>query len=116
MSALCCDAVSDIRPMPPVARGTSEAPSESELFRAARYECDRHKWFESERAGHDVGRSAYKNWKCTHWWRWCRERLIEHLSGQKYWSELDQKDYGLLNRDFHNNPGLALTIVNKIKL
>ena len=92
----------------------SDNRRESELFRAAQHDLDRFKWFESERAGHDLGLTAVKDWKCNHWWRWCRERLVEHLSGSKYWSELDQKDYGLINRDFHPNRELTKTIVNKI--
>ena len=92
----------------------SDNRRESELFRAAQHDLDRFKWFESERAGHDLGQKAVKDWKCNHWWRWCRERLVEHLSGAKYWSELDQKDYGLINRDFHPNRELTKTIVNKI--
>lgn len=87
---------------------------ESELFRAAQQELDRFKWCASERAGRDLGPAAVRNWKCNHWWRWCRERLVEHLSGTKYWSELDQKDYGLINRDFHQDRELAKIIVAKI--
>jgi hypothetical protein len=93
----------------------SDNRRESELFRAAQHEIDTHKWFESEKAGRDMGRDAVMNWKCTHWWRWCRARLTEHLSGTKYWSELDQKDYGLINRDFHPNKDLAKIIVEKIR-
>jgi hypothetical protein len=90
--------------------------SESELFRAAQLEVDRHKWYASEKAGRDLGQAAVQNWKCNHWWRWCRDRLVEHLSGMKYWSELDQKDYGLINRDFHENKDLAHSIVERIKM
>lgn len=90
--------------------------SESELFRAAQLEVDRHKWYASEKAGRDLGQAAVMSWKCNHWWRWCRDRLVEHLSGMKYWSELDQKDYGLINRDFHGNKELAHAIVERIKM
>lgn len=92
----------------------SDNRRESALFREAQQELDRFKWCASERAGRDLGTAAVKQWKCNHWWRWCRERLVEHLSGAKYWSELDQKDYGLLNRDFHPNNELAKIIVAKI--
>jgi hypothetical protein len=108
MTAIGCGVTADIIAM-------ADNRRESELFRAAQYDIDRHKWYLSERAGHDLGQAAIRNWKCTHWWRWCRERLIEHLSGTKYWSELDQKDYGLINRDFHPNRELAQVIVSKIK-
>ena len=116
MSATCCGIVSEPRPMA-IARGESSGPSEERTcLRAVRYECGPAQVVRV-REGSDTtpGSTAYKNWKCTHWWRWCRDRLIEHLSGTKYWSELDLKDYGLLNRDFHPNHELAMIIVNKIK-
>lgn len=79
MSAMCC-AITNTQ------ASSSDIRRESELFRAAQLELDRHKWFLSEKAGCDLGQAAIKNWKCKHWWSWCRARLVEHLSGTKYWS------------------------------
>src|SRR5438045_3624451 len=109
MTATCRTVNADSPSMP-------ERRSESELFRAAQLEVDRHKWYASEKAGRDLGQAAVMSWKCNHWWRWCRDRLVEHLSGMKYWSELDQKDYGLIKRDFHVNKDLAQAIVERIKM
>ncbi len=95
---------------------TSDIRRESELFRAAQLELDRHKWFLSEKAGCDMGQAAIMNWKCKHWWSWCRARLVEHLSGTKYWSELDQHDYDLINRDFHPNRKLVEDIFERVKM
>ncbi len=109
MSSLCCPITTDCAPKSDIRR-------ESELFRAAQLELDRHKWFLSEKAGRDMGQAAIMNWKCKHWWSWCRARLVEHLSGAKYWSELDQEDYDLINREFHPNRKLAEDIFDRVKL
>ncbi len=102
--------------MNPTSTSKSDVRRESELFRAAQLEAERHKWYLSEKAGCDLGQAAIKAWKCKHWWPWCRARLVEHLSGAKYWSELDPKDYDLLNRDFHPNRKLVEAIFDRIKM
>jgi hypothetical protein len=109
MSAMCCAIMN-------TQASASDIRRESELFRAAQLELDRHKWFLSEKAGCDMGQAAIKNWKCKHWWSWCRARLVEHLSGTKYWSELDQHDYDLINREFHPNRKLVEAIFDRVKL
>lgn len=78
-------------------------------------EAEKHKWIESEKAGRDLGEAALWDWSRRYWWRWCRDRWIEHLSGEKYWSELDHNDFGLLQRSFHNNESLIREIVANIK-
>ena len=45
------------------------------------------------------------------WTHALRTRLIEHLSGQRYCSELDRDDFGLLRRSWHVNAQLAAEIV-----
>jgi hypothetical protein len=89
--------------------------SASQLFRAALAEAEKHKWIESQKAGRDLGEAALRDWSRRYWWHWCRDRWIEHLSGERFWSELDQHDYGLLKRDFHPNPALVKEIVVRIK-
>jgi hypothetical protein len=89
--------------------------SEGELFRLAMREAERHKWIQSEKAGRDLGEAALWEWSRRYWWRWCRERWIEHLSGERYWSDLDHNDFGLLRRTFHHNIALAQEIVTQIK-
>ena len=88
---------------------------DSQLFRLALLEAEKHKWIESQKAGRDLGEAALRDWSRRYWWRWCRDRWIEHLSGERFWSELDQQDFGLLNRDFHPNTALIHQIIVRIK-
>ena len=90
--------------------------SESQLYRMALVEAEKHKWIESQKAGRDLGEAALRDWSRKYWWRWCRDRWIEHLSGERFWSELDQHDFGLLKRDFHPNMFLTEQIAMKIKM
>jgi hypothetical protein len=64
----------------------------------------RHKWIESEKAGHDLGDSAIRSWVRKHWNGFLRARWLEHLEGRTFWIELDQHDYGLLQRGFTDSP------------
>jgi hypothetical protein len=93
----------------------SSRRSDSQLFRMALLEAEKHKWIESQKAGRDLGEAALKDWSRRYWWRWCRDRWIEHLSGERFWSELDQQDFGLLKRNFHPNTVLIEHIVARIK-
>lgn len=89
--------------------------SDSQLFRLALLEAEKHKWIESQKAGRDLGEAALRDWSRRYWWRWCRDRWIEHLSGERFWSELDQQDFGLLKRDFHPNTVMIQAIIDRIK-
>lgn len=82
---------------------------------SARLEAERHKWIESEKAGRDLGSDAIHDWSRRYWWRWCRDRWIEHLHGERFWDELPESDFGLLLRDFHPNTALLGEIVARIK-
>ena len=88
---------------------------DGELFSLAMREAEKHKWIESEKAGRDLGEAALWDWSRRHWWRWCRDRWIEHLSGERYWGELDHDDFGLLKRNFHHNTCTIEHIVTQIK-
>jgi hypothetical protein len=89
--------------------------NDSQLFRMALLEAEKHKWIESQKAGRDLGEAALRDWSRRYWWRWCRDRWIEHLSGERFWSELDHHDFGLLKRDFHSNVELTDLITLRIK-
>ena len=60
----------------------------------------RYKWIESEKAGHDRGEAAIREWIQKHWNGFLRARWLEHLQGKAFWIELDQDDFGLLQREF----------------
>lgn len=66
-------------------------------------EAQRHKWIESEKAGHDLGPVAIRCWVKDHWHGFLRRRWVEHLEGAVYWIELDHVDFGLLKRAFHDS-------------
>jgi len=77
-------------------------------------EAMRHKWIESEKAGRDLGEPALLNWVRRHWHGFLRARWLEHLEGKAFWIELDQDDYGLLQREFLDSP-LIGEIVARLK-
>src|SRR5262249_25668949 len=70
-------------------------------------DCEReaqvYKWIESEKAGRDLGEAAIRRWVQEHWWGYLRARWLEHLQGKRFWVELDRGDFGLLQREFHDN-------------
>lgn len=66
-------------------------------------EAQRHKWIESEKAGHDLGEWAIRGWVRQHWNGFLREKWLEHLEGRTFWIELDHDDFGLLQRAFRDS-------------
>ena len=66
------------------------------------FEAQRHKWIESEKAGHDLGEWAIRCWVRQHWNGFLREKWLEHLEGRAFWIELDHDDFGLLIRAFQD--------------
>ena len=73
------------------------------------------KWIESEKAGHDLGEDAMRMWVRKHWWGFLRARWVEHLQGSRFWIELDQDDFGLVNREFPDHRSLLNDIVTQVK-
>ena len=63
-----------------------------------------YKWIESEKAGRDLGESAIRRWVQQHWCGYLRARWMEHLQGKRFWVELDRNDFGLLQREFRDEP------------
>jgi CheY-like chemotaxis protein len=100
------------------ARPLPAAPPPEErktIFEEATREAHRHKWIESEKAGRDIGDGAIRDWHKMYWRTFCRERWIEHLQGEKFWIELDNNDFGMLNSRFHSNHELVDRIVERLK-
>jgi hypothetical protein len=73
-------------------------------------EAQRFKWIQSEKEGKDLGDHAIKLWVLQHWNGFLRHRWLEHLQGKTRWKELQQKDYGLLQRAFRGSPVLDLIL------
>ena len=80
-----------------------------------RREIEAYKWIKSEKAGFDVGEQAVKEWVQQHWNGYLRARWIEHLQGARFWVELDQGDFGLLQRRFHDDQVLLDQILDRLK-
>ncbi len=51
-------------------------------FQAQREEIMKHKWYESEKAGHDIGfERALTDWTIKHRSQWLKKRQMEALAG-----------------------------------
>lgn len=61
-------------------------------------EMARHRWIESQKAGHDCGDQADHDWLALYWKGWARSKLLEHYYGWRYWSAFGSQQYGLFNR------------------
>ena len=72
------------------------------IFEEASREAFRHKWIESEKAGYDIGDVAIEDWHRRFWHKFVRERWIEHIRGKVFWRELDNDDFGILNKEFED--------------
>jgi hypothetical protein len=75
----------------------------------------RFKWIESEKAGRDLGEAAIHRWVKDHWRGYLRARWLEHLQGKRFWVELDQHDFGLLQREFQADSLLLDRILDRLK-
>jgi len=87
----------------------------SSVYSDCEQEAQRYKWIESEKAGHDLGEDAIRLWVKKHWWGYLRARWLEHLQGKCFWVELDRGDFGLLQREFHDNTLLLDRILDRLK-
>ena len=87
----------------------------SSVYTESEQEALRYKWIESEKAGHDLGEDAIRLWVKRHWWGYLRARWLEHLQGKRFWVELDRGDFGLLQREFHDNTLLLDRILDRLK-
>ncbi len=75
-----------------------------------------YKWIESQKRGFDIGQEyAVHCWVREHWSGYLRSKLLEHLMGFKYWSELDKGDFGLLKNSFHDERTLLDCIIDRLK-
>lgn len=81
----------------------------------SRREIDCHKWIASQRAGHDLGETAVRDWIRMHWSGYLRARCMEHLQGKTYWIELKSRDFGILQAKFQDRAVLADRIADRLK-
>ncbi|MCC8190192.1 MAG: hypothetical protein LIP77_06070, partial [Planctomycetes bacterium] len=85
------------------------------IFEEASREAYRHKWIESEKAGYDIGDGAIEDWHRRFWHKFVRERWIQHIKGDTFWHELDNDDFGILDKEFADCRDLSDTIVAKLE-
>jgi hypothetical protein len=85
------------------------------VYTESEQEALKFKWIESEKAGKDLGEDAIRRWVKQHWWGYLRARWLEHLQGRCFWVELDRGDFGLLQREFHDNTLLLDRILDRLK-
>lgn len=85
------------------------------VYTESELEALKYKWIESEKAGKDLGEAAIRRWVKQHWWGYLRARWLEHLQGKCFWVELDRGDFGLLQREFHDNTLLLDRILDRLK-
>ena len=76
------------------------------VYAAAEAEALRFRRIESEKAGRDLGEEAIHRWVRLHWYGYLRVCWLEHLHGTRFWVELDRGDFGLLQREFHDEYAL----------
>jgi CheY-like chemotaxis protein len=83
-------------------RSIPEGVEVRSIFEEASREAFRHKWIESEKAGYNIGDGAIEDWHRRFWHKFVRERWLQHIRGQVFWRELDNDDFGILNREFED--------------
>lgn len=84
------------------------------VYARGREEAERHKWLASEQAGYDLGEEAIKQWCRKYWHEYLRHRWAEHVRGVRFWQEIDRGDFGILQREFLNEPLLVERILDRL--
>jgi hypothetical protein len=85
------------------------------LFQCAVTAAQEHKYFESQRAGHDVGARAINEWQQRHWTVWLRHRWVEHLMGETCWEEFERERFGRLRALFSASPDLLAEVIDQVR-
>lgn len=80
------------------------------MFEMARREAESFRWLESEKVGYDLGDAAVRAWVARYWAPFIRARVLEHLTGSHFWSELDRGDFGTLPCRFADHTELVKEI------
>ena len=96
--------------LPPSTMHATRSHARLSVHHVGEVEAQRHKWIESEKAGHDLGEHALRSWIHEHWNGFLRAKWLEHLQGRTFWIELDHNDFGLLQREFKNSELLDIIL------
>jgi hypothetical protein len=74
-----------------------------------------HKWIESEKAGRDLGEEAVRNWTRSHWLKFYRWRLVQHLRGEVYFREFHPCTFAVVNNQLKVPNDLLEAILNQVR-
>jgi hypothetical protein len=74
-----------------------------------------HKWIESEKAGRDLGEEAVRNWSRSHWLRFYRWRLVQHLRGEVYFREFHPRTFAVVSNHLRVPHDLLDAILNHVR-
>jgi hypothetical protein len=85
------------------------------VYEQADQEVQVHKWIESEKAGRDLGQEAVKNWSRSHWLRFYRWRLVQHLRGEVYFREFHPRTFAVLCHQPKVPTQLLEEILNQVR-
>jgi hypothetical protein len=98
----------------PIPNNSPTSDNPRSLYADAQDEADKHKWIRSQEAGRDLGEEAVRDWVRQHWHDYLKARWLEHIQGARFWIELERSTFGVLRREFPNDPMLD-TILSRLK-
>jgi hypothetical protein len=91
------------------------AAKRSSVYEQADQAVQEHKWIESEKAGRDLGDEAVKHWSRSHWLRFYRWRLLQHLRGEVYFREFHPRTFAVVSNQLKVPPELLEAILNQVR-
>lgn len=74
----------------------------SELTIYSMWEARKYRWIRSEQEHRDLGHDIVEYWYQHCFYHWYRDRLIEHFSGKRFWSEFSKDNFNILERNSYN--------------
>src|SRR5262245_32868225 len=87
----------------------------SSVYEQADRAVQEHKWIESEKAGRDLGDEAVKHWSRSHWLRFYRWRLVQHLRGEVYFREFHPRTFAVASSQLKVSVELLEAILDQVR-
>jgi len=84
------------------------------ILDGAKQHVDKHKWYLSEAAHHDVGLFAVDDWLDNHFCKYARERLIEHIHGRFLYEEFNEQAFNIVQVFTFRTPTVREQVVDLI--
>lgn len=76
------------------------------LYRSAHVEARQHMKRLVDDLGASAADGALSEWNRDHWWRWAAERVLQHVRGDAFWSELGHRTFATVTQE--NQDGLEV--------